>query len=79
MDHLDVKTAFLNGKIDEEIYMKVPKGFKKLKLDVSNLWQLQGSLYSLKQAPLIWNKLLDKVLKLFGWNRLLLDWCIYIW
>src|SRR5258706_944520 len=79
MDHLDVETAFLNGKIDEEIYMQAPKGFERLGLDVSNLWGLHGSLYGLKQAPLIWNKLLDKVLKSFGWRRLSLDWCIYIW
>src|SRR5258706_7040591 len=79
MDHLDVETAFLNGKIDEEIYMRAPKGFERLGLDIGNLWGLHGSLYGLKQAPLIWNKLLDKVLKSFGWHRLLSDWCIYIW
>ena len=79
MDHLDVETAFLNGKIDEEIYMRAPKGFEKLDLDLGNLWRLHGSLYGLKQAPLIWNKLLDKVLKSFGWRRLSSDWCIYIW
>src|SRR5258706_16002059 len=79
MDHLDVETAFLNGKINEEIYMQVPKGFEKLDLDLGNLWRLHGLLYGLKQAPLIWNRLLNKVLKSFGWCRLLLDWCIYIW
>src|SRR5258706_2229529 len=79
MDHLDVETAFLNGKIDEEIYMQAPKGFEKLGLDLSNLWRLHGSLYSPKQALLIWNRLLDKVLKLFGWRRLSSDWCIYVW
>src|SRR5258706_1334645 len=79
MDHLDVETAFLNGKINEEIYMRAPKGFEKLGLDLGNLWRLHGSLYGLKQAPLIWNRLLDKVLKSFGWRRLSLDWCIYIW
>src|SRR5258706_1144825 len=79
MDHLDVETAFLNGKINEEIYMRAPKGFEKLGLDLGNLWRLHGSLYGLKQAPLIWNRLLDKVLKSFGWRRLSLDWCIYVW
>jgi len=79
MDHIDVETAFLNGKIDEEIYMRAPKGFEKLGLDTGNLWRLHGSLYGLKQASQIWNKLLDQVLKSFGWCRLSSDWCIYIW
>lgn len=79
MDHLDVETAFLNGKIDEEIYMRAPKGFEKLDLDIGSLWRLHGSLYGLKQAPLIWNRLLDDVLKSFGWRRLSSDWCIYLW
>ena len=59
--------------------MQVPKGFEKLGLDVGNLWKLHGSLYGLKQALLIWNKLLNNVLKSFGWRRLSSDWCIYIW
>ena len=59
--------------------MQAPKGFEKLGLDVGNLWRLHGSLYGLKQVPLIWNKLLNKVLKSFGWCRLSSDWCIYIW
>ena len=79
IDHLDVETALLNGKIDEETYMQAPKGFEKLGLDLGSLWGLHGSLYSLKQALLIWNQLLDGVLKSFGWHRLLLDWCIYVW
>src|SRR5258708_37358786 len=79
MDHIDVETAFLNGKINEEIYMRAPKGFKKLGFDMNNLWRLSGSLYGLKQASQIWNKLLDQVLKSFGWCRLSSDWCIYIW
>src|SRR5258706_8974172 len=79
MDHLDVETAFLNGKIDEEIYMRAPKGFEKLGLDLGNLWRLHGLLYGLKQAPLIWNRLLNKVLKSFGWCKLSSDLCIYTW
>ena len=38
MDHLDMETVFLNGKIKEEIYMHAPKGFEKLGLDIGNLW-----------------------------------------
>jgi len=58
--HLDIKTAFLNGMLDEEIYMKALDGFSTEKTD---LWKLLKSLYGLKQALHIWNKLLDGTLK----------------
>jgi hypothetical protein len=47
--HFDVKTAFLNGSLDEEIFVKPPLGseFKKI-------WKLKKSLYGLKQAPRCW-------------------------
>jgi len=59
--------------------MQAPKGFERLGLDTGNLWRLHGLLYGLKQALQIWNKLLDQVLKSFGWCILSSDWCIYIW
>jgi hypothetical protein len=46
---MDVKTAFLNGNIEEELYMVQPEGFVDLK-DVDKVCKLQSSIYGLKQA-----------------------------
>lgn len=48
----DVSTAFLNGTVKEDIYMKQPEGFED---DSKRVCKLKRSLYGLKQAPLCWN------------------------
>ena len=54
LKQLDVKTAFLNAKVSENIYMKVPEG---LNVDGSKyVLKLNRALYGLKQAPREWNK-----------------------
>src|SRR3954469_441345 len=62
---MDVKTAFLNGDIDEELYMMQPKGFVDPK-DANKVCKLQRSIYGLKQASRSWNQRFDKVIKSFG-------------
>ena len=50
LEQVDVKTTFLNGDLDEEIYMAQPRGFEVK--DKENLvYKLKKSLYGLKQAP----------------------------
>jgi hypothetical protein len=51
---MDVKTAFLNGNIEEELYMIQPEGFVNPK-DASKVCKLQWSIYGLKQASRSWN------------------------
>ena len=59
IESLDVKTAFLYGQLDEEIYMEQPEGFK---IDSSNqVYHLLCALYGLKQVALAWNKELHKL------------------
>ena len=74
---MDVKTAFLNGELNEEIYMEQPEGF--VKTDSSGLYcKLLKSLYGLKQAPRCWNKRIDAFFKSLGFNRCSADHGIYV-
>lgn len=60
----DVKTAFLYGKLDEEIYMEQPPGFT----DGNKVCKLQRSLYGLKQAPRVWYERLSEELGKLGFT-----------
>ena len=55
---IDVKTAFLNGNIEEELYMVQPEGFIDPK-DANKVCKLQRSIYGLKQASRSWNRRFD--------------------
>ena len=74
---MDVTTAFLNGNLEEEVYMEQPEGFVvRGKEDL--VCKLKHSLYGLKQAPRCWNYILDKNLKEMGFAQITSDPCIYI-
>ena len=74
---LDVKTAFLFGELDKEIYMVQPEGFI-VKDQESKVCCLQKAIYGLKQAALQWNKLLHKSLVDFGFKRCTSDSGVYV-
>nr|GFB91930.1 hypothetical protein [Tanacetum cinerariifolium] len=59
---IDVKTASLNGRLDEDIYMEQPKGYVDPKYP-NRVCKLQRSIYGLKQASRQWNKRFDEEIK----------------
>jgi len=72
----DVTRAFLNGDIEEKIYMTQPKGFHNGNADEVCL--LKKSLYGLKQAPRQWNIKIHSKLVEAGFMRTKTDPCVYI-
>ena len=53
LDQFDVKTSFLHGNLEEEIYMSQPMGFKTAEKE-NMVCKLKKSLYGLKQSPRQW-------------------------
>jgi Reverse transcriptase (RNA-dependent DNA polymerase) len=73
---MDVKTAFLNGELEEEIYMEQPEGF--IEKGKENLvCRLRKALYGLKQAGRAWYEKIHAALIKLGFDFLRVDHCIY--
>uniref|UniRef100_A0ABD2WMS0 Integrase catalytic domain-containing protein n=1 Tax=Trichogramma kaykai TaxID=54128 RepID=A0ABD2WMS0_9HYME len=74
LSQFDIKTAFLNGTVKEEIYMKQPEGFSD---GSDRVCKLLKSLYGLKQAPRCWTEVFKKFLISFGLRESTADSCLY--
>jgi Reverse transcriptase (RNA-dependent DNA polymerase) len=77
MTGVDVRTAYLYGKLDEEIYMRQPEGFIATGQE-NKVIRLQRALYGLKQAGLAWWKELSQSMKVLGLKRLNSDARIFV-
>ena len=73
---MDVSSAFLNGKLSEELYMTQPEGFIE-KGKENFVCKLEKAIYGLKQAPKCWNSSLDGYLKSLKFQQSSSDSCIY--
>ncbi|KAI3498732.1 hypothetical protein L1887_09191 [Cichorium endivia] len=74
--HLDVKSAFLNGELNEEVYVCQPDGFVVAGKE-HMVYRLNKALYGLRQAPRAWNVRLDKTLKQLGFQRCPQEHAVY--
>lgn len=75
IEQFDVKTAFLNGDLDEDIYLEVPDG---LSLSSNKVLKLNKALYGLKQASRCWNKKFTQFLKSYNFIQSAADNCVYV-
>ena len=73
---IDVKTAFLNDNLEEEIYMMQPEGFIA-KNQEHMVCKLKRSIYGLKQTSTSWNIRFDQAIKSFGFEQNLDESCVY--
>lgn len=74
---MDVKSAFLNGYLEEEVYIEQPPGFV-IEGYEDKVLRLKKALYGLKQAPRAWNSRLDKYFKENGFTRCIHEYALYV-
>ena len=73
--HIDIKCAFLNGVLEEEVYMVQPPMFNA---GSGRFWRLEKALYGLKQAAREWHRALAKLLSDLGFERRASDPALYV-
>nr|GEX82418.1 hypothetical protein [Tanacetum cinerariifolium] len=74
---MDVKSAFLYGTIDEEVYVMQPPGFQDLKF-LAKVYKVEKAMYGLHQAPRAWYGTLSKHLLKNGFHRGTIDQTLFI-
>jgi hypothetical protein len=75
--HLDIKSTFLNGPLEELVFVAQCLGFE-IKGKEDKLYRLHKALYDLKQAPWTWNKRIDEFLIKIGFIRCSVEYDIYV-
>ena len=66
---MDVMSAFLNGSLEEEVYVRQPPGYE-IDGQEDKVYILKKSLYGLKQPPRVWYNMIDEYLNIEGFNRI---------
>ncbi|KAL4309450.1 hypothetical protein GQ457_01G023190 [Hibiscus cannabinus] len=75
--HLDVKSGFLNGELEDDIYVCQPEGFVVPGIE-HQVYKLKRSLYGLKQAPRAWYYRIDSYLQKLGFQRSVNEATLYL-
>ncbi|KAL0394937.1 UNVERIFIED_CONTAM: Retrovirus-related Pol polyprotein from transposon TNT 1-94 [Sesamum latifolium] len=74
---MDVKTAFLNGELNEEIYMDQPEGFQEMG-QICKVCHLKRSIYGLKQSSRQWYYRFHRAITSIGFTMVEEDHCVYV-
>ncbi|OIT38695.1 retrovirus-related pol polyprotein from transposon tnt 1-94 [Nicotiana attenuata] len=74
---MDVKSAFLNGVLEEEVYIDQPLGYK-VEGQENKVLKLKKALYGLKQAPRAWNSRIDKYFQANGFSKCPHEHALYV-
>jgi hypothetical protein len=77
LHQMDVKTAFLNGEVEQEVYIEQPEGFV-IHGKESHVCKLKKALYGLKQALRAWYGRIDNFLQSLGFTKSIVDPNLYI-
>ena len=72
--HFDVEQAFVQSKLDEDVFMRLPRGCGRLS---GKVVRLNKSVYGLKQASRSWHAHLTTCLKTLGFQQCLADACVF--
>lgn len=75
--HVDVKSAYLNGKLEEDVYVRQPIGFEEPGKE-EHVCKLHKSCYGLKQSARVWNTTVKAVLSKLGFHQSLSDPCLFM-
>ena len=73
---MDVKTTFLNGVVEEEVYVEQPLGFETHDKE-THVFKLKKALYDLKHEPNTWYDKIDSFLTSFGFTKSKADSKLY--
>lgn len=73
MRQIDVPTAFLNGELDTEVYIKRPEGI----VTDCYVFKLNRALYGLRNSPRCWNDTFTEKMISYGYKRSSYDYCLY--
>ena len=76
IEQMDVVTAFLHGRLEEEVYMKIPHGMK-VEGGENKVLRVKGALYGLKQSSHVWGRMFEGFMLKAGFKQCVMDTCIF--